>query len=68
MYKYWSTVVLLIFAILLIHLGRKLGWFTKITVIPEFLCIVATIVFVAKYCTTMYKNYEKYIKDKEKTP
>ncbi len=62
------TVVLLTIATLLIHLGRKLGWFTEITVIPEFLCIVATLVFVAKYYLTKYKVYEKYIKDKEKTP
>lgn len=65
--KCWITVVLLTIATLLIHSGRKLGWFTGISVILEFMCIVATLVFVVRYYVIKYKDYKKYIKSKEKT-
>lgn len=63
--KDWITVVLITIAILLIHLGRRLGWLPGFMVIPEFLCIVATLVFVVKYWVDKRKSYDKYTKSKE---
>ena len=58
--KYWIKVVLLTIAVLLIHLGRRLGWLPVVFVIPEVLCIVATLVFVVKYYWYKHKRFKDY--------
>lgn len=58
--RYWIKVVLLTLAILLIHLGRRLGWLPVILVIPEVLCIIATLVFVIKYYRYKRRTFKDY--------